>query len=176
MSARILLDITDEHCRGVLIERLPGCEEDAIWERILDTVDQPSTWQQEVADKDLSGLAQHLFADTQLRTLHDYSVGFHCPCSRERYLNTLVGFPDKQLIGLVDDDGQIHCNCDFCHSTYAIPLDEVLGSKLTITLGASEHLCTERKKTCRKTLQHYPTKDLTRGACHFAPRRNNIYY
>ena len=133
VSARILIDVSHDRCRGLLIERLPGCEDEAIWQRVLTYVDAPDIWRSETADYSLAEIAQHTIGhdETQspLKNLHEYEVKFYCPCARERYLNTLVGFPDQQLISLVDNDGQIHCTCDFCHATYEIPLDEVLGNK-----------------------------------------------
>ncbi len=48
-----------------------------------------------------------------------------CTCSRERLVGTLQGMADESLRDMVEPDGTLQVNCQFCSREYTIPIDKV---------------------------------------------------
>ena len=48
-----------------------------------------------------------------------------CTCSRERLVGTLQGMADESLREMVEPDGTLQIDCQFCSRAYTIPIDEV---------------------------------------------------
>ena len=48
-----------------------------------------------------------------------------CTCSRERLVGTLQGMADESLRDMVEPDGTLKVDCQFCSRQYVIPIDEV---------------------------------------------------
>lgn len=51
-----------------------------------------------------------------------------CTCSRERLIGTLEGMADESLRELVEPDGTLKVDCQFCARQYIIPIDDVTGA------------------------------------------------
>jgi molecular chaperone Hsp33 len=113
---------------GIYLERLPGgTDEDLALSHLRRHQEALAAGEAQglAGDDDDHGLLERLLPGCKLVHLRDYDVGFHCPCSKERFRNTLSGFPNNQLQELAVD-GVIETTCDFCHTVYRIPLDEVI--------------------------------------------------
>ena len=48
-----------------------------------------------------------------------------CTCNRERLVGTLQGMADESLREMVEPDGTLKVDCQFCSRSYTIPIDEV---------------------------------------------------
>lgn len=48
-----------------------------------------------------------------------------CTCNRERLIGTLRGMADESLREMVEPDGTLGVDCQFCSRHYTIPIDEV---------------------------------------------------
>jgi molecular chaperone Hsp33 len=51
-----------------------------------------------------------------------------CTCSRERLIGTLQGMADDSLRELVEPDGTLGLDCQFCSRHFTIPIEDVTGS------------------------------------------------
>lgn len=116
--------------RGIYLERLPGADPEQHPDGLTDTVER---WREAgmgsldlVAAGEPDQVIAGLIGADGWRRLHEAPVQFHCPCSRERYVSTLAGFPPDELRQLVNGAGVIVARCDFCGAVYNIPLDEVI--------------------------------------------------
>ena len=58
--------------------------------------------------------------DTDAQALDDV-----CTCSRERLVGTLQGMADESLREMVEPDGTLKVDCQFCSRSYTIPIEEV---------------------------------------------------
>lgn len=58
--------------------------------------------------------------DTDAQPLRDV-----CTCSRERLVGTLQGMADESLREMVEPDGTLKIDCQFCARVYSIAIDEV---------------------------------------------------
>jgi len=112
---------------GVYIERLPGADEDESGVQHLRRHQLALTEGNPMGiagDQDDDGLIQRLVPGSELVRLHQYDVGFHCPCSRDRFVSSLRSIANDQLHDLADN-GILETTCEFCRTSYEIPLDEV---------------------------------------------------
>ena len=48
-----------------------------------------------------------------------------CTCNRERLVGTLQGMADESLRDMVEPDGTLKVDCQFCSRQYTIPIEEV---------------------------------------------------
>ena len=48
-----------------------------------------------------------------------------CSCSRERLVGTLKGMADESLREMVEPDGTLKVDCQFCSRSYTIPIEDV---------------------------------------------------
>lgn len=84
----------------------------------------------ELADPDLSGeaLLYRLFHETGVRVEAAQPVLDSCTCNKERLIHTLQSLPDDELRELVEDDGALALDCQFCARHYRIPIEQVTES------------------------------------------------
>lgn len=133
VDACLLIDVRERdgalvEATGVYLQRLPGADDDGAGiahlrrHQLALTEGRPMGL---AGDQDDDGLIQRLIPGSPLQRLHDYPVGFHCPCSAERFITTLRGIPQHELRELAED-GVLETTCEFCRSVYRIPLDEVI--------------------------------------------------
>ena len=73
-------------------------------------------------------------ADLVYRLFHEGGVAMDsdaqalddvCTCSQERLVGTLQGMADESLRDMVEPDGTLKVDCQFCSRQYIIPIDEV---------------------------------------------------
>jgi molecular chaperone Hsp33 len=110
---------------GIYLERLPGGDTDhPLMGILLRLRDEPGSIDLDHPEE--GAVLQQLCPDATFRHLHTYDVGFHCPCSRDRYISNLRNFPVEQLSELTNGAGVIETVCDFCRTRYPLPLDDLI--------------------------------------------------
>lgn len=84
----------------------------------------------ELADPDLPAdqLLFRLFHETGVRMEAPLNVRDACTCNKERLISTLSSMPDGQLRELVEEDGTLSIDCQFCNRHYDIPIEDVTGA------------------------------------------------
>lgn len=70
-------------------------------------------------------LLYRLFNEPGVRLETAYRVTDACSCNEERLKQTLRGMPDDALRDLVEPDGRLAIDCQFCNRHYAIPIEQV---------------------------------------------------
>ncbi len=83
----------------------------------------------ELADPTLpaSELLYRLFHEQGVRLEDGVAVTDHCTCNEERLVQTLRQMPDAALHDLVEADGTLAIDCQFCARHYTIPITRVTG-------------------------------------------------
>jgi len=81
----------------------------------------------ELADPDLPAdqLLFRLFHETGVRMETPLDVRDACTCNEERLIATLKSMPDNQLRELVEEDGSLSIDCQFCNRHYDIAIEAV---------------------------------------------------
>lgn len=117
LDTQIVLASSDDACGGLLVQRLPETEPDAVsWEHV-------STLVQTLTPEELTRLdAQHvlyrLFHETPPRVFDPESIEFACTCSRGKVSDMLLMLGGEEVGGVVAEQGSIQIDCDFCHAKY----------------------------------------------------------
>lgn len=83
----------------------------------------------ELADMHLpvADLLFRLFHEQGVRLEAGVPVADRCTCNEERLVQTLRAMPEESLRDLVEPDGTLAINCQFCARHYALPIERVTG-------------------------------------------------
>lgn len=73
----------------------------------------------------MTDLLYRLFHERGVRLEDASKVADLCTCSEERLVNTLRSMPEESLRDLVEPDGTLSVDCQFCARHYIIPIDRV---------------------------------------------------
>lgn len=74
-----------------------------------------------------AGLLFRLFHEEGVRMEEEKPLIDACSCNEGRLRETLQGLSDDGLRELVEPDGTLSVNCQFCNRHYAIPIEDVTG-------------------------------------------------
>lgn len=83
----------------------------------------------ELADPDLAvpDLLFRLFHEQGVRMEDRVDLADRCTCNEERLIGTLESMPDDALHEMVEPDGTLVIDCQFCARHYVVPIDKVTG-------------------------------------------------
>ncbi|MBK0347452.1 Hsp33 family molecular chaperone HslO [Aerococcaceae bacterium zg-ZJ1578] len=116
---------------GFMIQVMPGATEETITileqrinaiGRFSDLLDQK---------KPLEELLDILVGEGNSQILDKHDVAFYCPCSKERFANSLKMIGNTELQAIIDEDGQAETVCHYCNEHYHFTKEE-LESLLTV--------------------------------------------
>jgi len=115
-SVQIRADIILHGDLAIMIEAMPGCDDDDWFKAVESMAKIPS------AALDLDSPEQIL---TRFETLHVKQAGcdhyaYQCSCSRDKMLSTINSMSHDDLDHLVDANGQINVTCQYCASLYTL--------------------------------------------------------
>lgn len=110
--------VNDERAVGLMVQELPESNGSrADWERVEMLANT-------ITDRELTGLTPEtviyrLFHEEQVRLYEPEPVSFRCDCSRERIEITLKGMGYDELKPLIDEEGVIEVDCEFCNRKFS---------------------------------------------------------
>jgi molecular chaperone Hsp33 len=123
---------------GLMLQRLPteGGEAENEPERAVETQDEGwnralsflgSCSSSELTDSALApeDLLYRLFHEDGVRAWPAQRLQALCRCSRERISRVLRSLPREELTELVEEDGQVSVNCEFCSTDYRFSPAEI---------------------------------------------------
>ncbi|WP_372964180.1 Hsp33 family molecular chaperone HslO [Marinobacter sp.] len=125
LSTSLFLFANEESAAGLLLQRLPGHteEDDDLWNRVnhlARTVEAD-----ELLNLDSETLLHRLFNEETVRLFDPEPVTFHCSCSRERTLNALEAIGKEECYSILDEQGSINMDCQFCHANYQFDRNDI---------------------------------------------------
>lgn len=134
LPTRLWLQSNAETSAGILLQRLPGSEQnDEDWARVgmlLDTLTA-----EELMDVEPEELIFRLFHEEEPRLFDARDLCFQCSCSLEKIENTVKGLGEAEARSIVAEQGKIEVNCQFCNSQYV--LDDIDVTRLFAGAQAS---------------------------------------
>ncbi|WP_108127473.1 Hsp33 family molecular chaperone HslO [Saccharospirillum mangrovi] len=131
IRTRLWLAADGQSAAGVLIQAMPqsasegslqSSDTDA-WDRVTHLADTLSD--DELLNLDNETLLHRLFHEEQVRLFDSHGLHFECTCSRERCGNAILTLGETEALQVVDEEGAIHSDCQFCHQQYRFDRDEV---------------------------------------------------
>ena len=117
---------------GLMIQRIAGdlargATEDGWLEAkaLFSTLTEEELLSEEISAPDL---LYRLFHEGGVRMETPRLLTDRCTCNQERLCQTLSGMPDESLREMVEPDGTLKIDCQFCARHYDIPIELVTGS------------------------------------------------
>lgn len=118
IATRLFLFAEGGRCAGLLLQRLPGAtdEDNELWERVEHLAS--TIRQEELLELDSETVLHRLFHEEEVRVFEREPVAFRCTCSRERTLAALATIGKDECYSILDEQGAIEMDCQFCHAHY----------------------------------------------------------
>jgi molecular chaperone Hsp33 len=122
LGTRLWLAADGNQASGLLLQQLPA-------QITTDVQQREQQWEHACAlaatiqPKELMGLGTQellyrLYHEESLRLFTPTGVQFHCSCSRERTLRALSAINPAELETLLEEQGSITMDCEFCNQQY----------------------------------------------------------
>jgi molecular chaperone Hsp33 len=128
LDTKLWLAADDHVSRGLLLQKLPYhggkaeaeqlTQEDALetWNRAV--ILGSTLKEQELLETGIDVLMQRLFWEETIRVFDPLHPGFHCTCTREKVGNMLKMLGRAEVDSVLDEQGHVGVNCDFCGQHY----------------------------------------------------------
>ncbi len=125
ISTSLILFADEGAAAGLLLQRLPGAtdEDNELWERVnhlARTVEAA-----ELLELDSETVLHRLFHEETVRLFDAEAVAFRCSCSRERTLGALEAIGRDECYQILEEQGQIEMDCQFCHAHYRFDRNDI---------------------------------------------------
>jgi molecular chaperone Hsp33 len=132
---RVAVDDTGHVAGGLLVQHLPEGEEGR--ERIHTRLDHPewehvrmlarTTRANELYERSLplEGLLWRLFHEEEVHVLRTVPLAKGCRCSLEHIRSVIARFPADERAQMVDEEGVIGVDCEFCSRRFSIDPGDV---------------------------------------------------
>ena len=123
LDTRIFLAADESRAAGLLIQRLPGdgghVRETAASSWADAEVLAATITSQELLTLEPREVMRRLFHEFDLRVFAERPAAFRCTCSRERVASMLRTLGRNEVDGILEEQGAVSVNCEFCNQTYA---------------------------------------------------------
>ncbi len=141
LKTRIWLFANETHAAGLLLQELPAQNNDqADWERI--EILAGTVKEQELLELDCENLLYRLFNEEKVRLFDAEPVEFKCTCSRSRVERTLRALGEEELINILQEQGSIEVDCEFCSQHYAfdsVDVETLLTQESVVNPSETRH-------------------------------------
>ncbi len=122
-------------CGGLILQRMPDSWRDDITEDQADekfatiTTLASTLKDDEILSSKLSAedILYRLFNEFKILTFDSQKLQDKCRCSKEKVINSMSGFPQAEILDLIDQTSkQIEVKCEFCSREYKIDPKEII--------------------------------------------------
>lgn len=123
LGVKIGTDLKCVGAGGVIMQALPGASEDALIkaENIANQLKNVSSLVQELGAE---GIIKKFFGDI---SYNEYHPEYKCLCSREYIEKVLISLGKDELYDIIEKEGKIKVDCQFCDNKYEFTKDDVDG-------------------------------------------------
>lgn len=122
LNTRLFLVASAQRARGLLLQQLPA-------QIVIDPEERDAQWQhlsflaetlkpEELLELPCVDLLYRLYHQDDLRLLEQKSARFLCACNRQRVASMLLSLGREALDSILEDEGKIEVDCEFCHQQY----------------------------------------------------------
>ena len=139
IDTKIWLNCDGDSAAGMLIQKLPETmnqetqiHDEDIWNRVgylAGTVTD-----EELLNLPIETLITRLFHEEDVRLFESSITQFFCSCTRESVSNMLRMLGDEEINSIIEEQGKIEVNCDFCNAHYSF--DKLDAAQLMVTEAA----------------------------------------
>ena len=119
LKTSILLAANNRRATCFLLQQLPGTggqKPHESWQHakiLSDTLTEP-----ELLELDAEQILHRLFHQQEVQVYEPVPLTFRCRCSREKVIPAIVQMGYKEAMLLIEEQGEITVNCEFCNQTH----------------------------------------------------------
>jgi len=130
LQTRLWLAADGRQAGGMLLQQLPS-------QIVADLSEREEQWThactlaETIKDEELLLLSaeqiiHRLYHEDSLRVFAPSAIKFHCSCSRERTYGALCTLDGAELRDILDEQGSISMDCEFCNQQYVFAEEDLL--------------------------------------------------
>lgn len=121
LKTRLWLAVDDTRAVGMMLQCLPS-ESSEIQNEGWDhaTILADTVTEEELLNLNSQTLLHRLYHEEDLRIYEDNTIRFECSCSNEKIENTVRSIGEKEANSIIEEQGQITIDCDFCNTQYKL--------------------------------------------------------
>ncbi|WP_197080601.1 Hsp33 family molecular chaperone HslO [Methylophilus sp. TWE2] len=126
IDTRLWLTAEGDRAAGLLLQKLPQQQEHDLdcWNRVQHLAG--TVTDEELLNLDAITLLQRLFAEEDVRLFSGREVEAFCSCSQANVTNMLQMLGLAEVRSIIEEQGSVEIQCDFCHKHYVVDEDEAL--------------------------------------------------
>ena len=115
-SVQIRADIILHGDLAIMIEAMPGCDDDH-WFKAVETMAKIPN---QALDNDAPESLLHYFEDLRCKLAGTDAYRYQCDCSPEKMAKAIQNLPAEQLASLADASGKITVSCQYCDAHHVL--------------------------------------------------------
>lgn len=126
IDTRLWLAAEGDHAAGLLLQKLPQQSSADLdcWNRVQHLAGTVRA--QELLTLDSTALLQRLFAEETVRVFQGRETQAFCSCSQSSVTNMLQLLGLAEVRSILDEQGSVQIQCDFCHKHYVVDEQEAM--------------------------------------------------
>ena len=125
LGSRFWLACDGQNAAGFMLQQMPSEQSDDpdAWDRLTHLAS--TIKEEELINLNNDVLLHRLYHEEQVRTYPTSELSFFCTCSKDRIGNALHQLGKDELIQIIEEQGKISINCDFCKQAYSFDKEQV---------------------------------------------------
>ena len=116
LETRIWLFSDGTRGAGLMLQAMPGATPETDFDHLAQLAQTLS--KDEALTLTTESILHRLFHQDPLRVFPPKPVEYRCGCSRNKSLASMTLVPKEELLEILQQEGQIAVNCEFCHTKY----------------------------------------------------------
>lgn len=126
IDTRLWLTAEGDRAAGLLLQKLPQQQENDLdcWNRVQHLAG--TVTDEELLNLEAITLLQRLFVEEDVRLFSGREVEAFCSCSQANVTNMLQMLGLAEVRSIIEEQGSVEIQCDFCHKHYVVDEDEAL--------------------------------------------------
>ena len=116
LPTRLWLAADNTRAGGLLLQRLPGDEDEEDWNRL--SLLSATVKRDELLNLSAHKLLDRLYRQEDVRVFSPATISHRCSCSEEKVKATLRALGEKELESEIDQNNEIIVNCEFCGTVF----------------------------------------------------------
>ncbi len=132
IDTTLWLHCDGQNASGMLLQKLPNQADHAQEKQDPDAWNRVNQLANTVTHTELNTLTpevllQRLFYEEEIRLFKGREIKAHCSCTREHVANMLKMLGEPEVNSIIEEQGSIQINCDFCNKLYVFDEHEASG-------------------------------------------------
>jgi molecular chaperone Hsp33 len=142
IDTRLWLTASDSRVAGMLLQKLPDRETDDedIWRRVVHL--GRTVTDEELLTLGARDIMHRLFHEEDIRVFDPEPIRFSCSCSRDRVVDVLKMLGQEEVGGILEDEGVVDVNCEFCNQNYVfdkVDVEQLFSSEIIKNISPTIH-------------------------------------